>query len=158
MLHRVFGRKLNQSTNQRKRLFRNLTRSLILHGKIKTTLAKAKAIQPLIEKLVTKAKTDNLHNRRIVFKQLAERVVVDKLFKVIGPAFKEITGGYTRIIKFGTRKGDNSLLAVLTFTKEIPKEEEKKEEKALKKVEIKKEKKVKKEKEENAKNKTNQTK
>lgn len=119
MLHSVFGRKLNRSANERKRLFRNLTRSLILHGKITTTLAKAKAIQPLIEKMITKAKNDNaLKTRRLLLKSLSDRFTVDKLLE-IGPLFKNRNGGYTRIVKLGRRVGDNANHVVMTFTETV---------------------------------------
>lgn len=122
MLHQVFGRKLNRTSNERKRLFRNLTRSLILYGRITTTLAKAKAIQPLVEKLVTRAKNNTLHNRRILLKEIVDRMVVDKLLKVVGPAFKNTHGGYTRIIKIKSSKGDNRTQAIISFTQEFVQE------------------------------------
>lgn len=141
MLHHVFGRKLNRSSNERKRLFRNLARSLILHGQITTSIAKAKAIQPLVEKMVTRAKVNTLHNRRILLKEITERAVVDKLLSEIGPSFKNIAGGYTRIIKIANRDGDNTIQAVISFTQKFVTE-----------------KKVLKEKEVNAKDKTNKKK
>lgn len=119
MLHHVFGRKLNRTANERKRLFRNLTRSLILHGQINTTLAKAKAVQPLVEKLITRSKVANLENRRFLLKQLNDQQVVNKLLIEIGPLFDNIKGGYTKIIKLGNRLGDNAQSVVFTFTKSV---------------------------------------
>jgi len=119
MLHHVFGRKLNRTANERKRLFRNLTRSLILHGQINTTLAKAKAVQPLVEKLITKSRVADLTNRRFLLKQLNDQQVVNKLLTEIGPLFGNISGGYTRIIKLGNRLGDNAQSVVFTFTKSV---------------------------------------
>ncbi len=120
MQHMVFGRKLNRTANERKRLFRNLTRSLILHGQIKTSLAKAKAIQPLVEKLITKAKknTDLLRTRRLLLKELADEKSVNKLLE-IGPLFNNRKGGYTRIIKLGNRAGDNTIEVVMSFTQTV---------------------------------------
>lgn len=119
MLHHVYGRKLGRTANERKRLFRNLTRSLVLHGQIVTTLAKAKAIVPLVEKLVTKAKENNIQNRRYILKKIADNEVTDKLLKEIGPLFKLRPGGYTRIIKTKSRIGDNTSCAVLSFTQTV---------------------------------------
>lgn len=119
MLHHVFGRKLNRTANERKRLFKNLIRSLVVNGKISTTLAKAKAVQPGIEKLVTRAKITDLVSRRFLLKQINDEAVVDKLLTEIGPLFKNVNGGYTRIIKSGKRFGDNAQSVLFTFTKNV---------------------------------------
>lgn len=123
MLHHVFGRKLNRSANERKRLFRNLARSLILNGQITTSFAKAKAVQPLVEKMVTRAKVNTLHNRRLLLKEIKDRSVVDKLLSEVGPLFKSRPGGYTRIIKIGNRLGDNTIQVMISFTQNIQKSE-----------------------------------
>ncbi len=156
MQHHVFGRKLNRSSNERKRLFRNLTRSLILNGQITTSKAKAKAIQPLIEKLITRAKENNLTNRRLLLKELADEEVVNKMLSEIGPLFKNRPGGYTRIIKLDNRLGDNTELVSFSFTQIVSKTSKpKKVEKEKKKVA---EKNINKEKEINAKDKINKRK
>lgn len=121
MLHRVAGRKLGRTTNQRKSLFRTLANQFILHEKIETTEAKAKAIRPMVEKLVTRAKVDSIHNRRQLLKTLASENTVAKMLEVIGPKFKNRTGGYTRIIRLGQRSGDRAQLVVLTFVEEVSK-------------------------------------
>lgn len=132
MRHKVSGRKLNRSTNERKRLFRNLSRSLILHGSITTTRAKAKAIQGFVEKLVTKAKDNNLTIRRHLTSELNDQRSVNKLLTEIGPLFKTVNGGYTKIIKLVNRTSDNAQLAIITFTKTISKSEDIKKEKPIK--------------------------
>lgn len=119
MTHRVAGRKLGRTTNQRKSLFRNLANQLILHEKIETTEAKAKAIRPMVEKLVTRAKENTIHNRRELLKSLASENTVRKMLEVIGPKFKNRAGGYTRIIRLGSRVGDRASLVALTFVEEV---------------------------------------
>ena len=119
MLHSIYGRKLGRTTDERKRLFINLSRSLFFHGKINTTLAKAKAIQPFVEKLITKARIDSLTTRRQLYKSLNDRHIVERVLKVIGPAFKNKPGGYTRIIKTPASFGDNAKQAVMMFTEKI---------------------------------------
>lgn len=123
MRHKVAGRKLNRTSNERKRLFRNLTRSLILHGSITTTVAKAKSIQAYTEKMVTKSKINSLTSRRFLISELNDDLVVEKLLTEIGPLFKTTNGGYTKIIKLVNRIGDNSHMCVISFTKAISKSE-----------------------------------
>ncbi len=106
MRHNIMGRQLNRSMKQRKALFRNLATDLFRHNRIKTTEAKAKAIQPMAEKLVTLARRGDLHARRLAAQDVCDPVVVQKLFNEIGPAMKNKTGGYTRIYKLGPRHGD----------------------------------------------------
>lgn len=121
MLHHVYGRKLNRTANERKRLFKNLSRSLILEGQIKTSFAKAKAIAPMVEKWVTRARVDSLNTRRLLLKEIFDNQVVEKLIKEIGPLFKSRNGGYTRIIKLGNRASDNTKMVLLAFTQEVTK-------------------------------------
>ena len=108
MRHLKAKRKFGRKTGPRKAVIKNLFVSLILHEKIKTTEAKAKEIKPLIEKLITKAKVDNLHNRSEAMKKLTTKNSIKKLFEVIGPKYKDRKGGYVRIIKLGERKGDSA--------------------------------------------------
>ncbi len=122
MRHKVFGRKLNRNTNERKRLFRNISRSLILNGHVRTTLARAKAVQPFIEKLITKAKENNLRIRRILFKELVDKKIVEKTTD-IAKVFRLRKGGYTRITKLALRAGDNASEVIISFTENIPTKE-----------------------------------
>lgn len=120
MRHRIFGRQLGRDTNERKRLFRNLSRSLILHGRITTTLGKAKALKPFVERLITYAKENTLSNRRLLLRKLPDKEAVNKLLLEIGPLFKKRAGGYTRIIRSGSRLGDNTTKVILSFTENVP--------------------------------------
>jgi large subunit ribosomal protein L17 len=96
----------------------NLATSLFEHGRIKTTEAKARALRPYAEKLVTHAKKGSLHNRREVMKKIRDKDVVHTLFAEIGPFFADREGGYTRIIKVEARKGDNAPMAVIELVRE----------------------------------------
>jgi large subunit ribosomal protein L17 len=89
--------------------------SLILHEHAETTLIKAKTLRPLIEKLVTMARTDCLHNRRQAYSYLFDKSAVHKLFEEVAPRFKEREGGYTRVLRTGFRHGDSAQMAVIEF-------------------------------------------
>lgn len=115
MRHQLAGRKLGRNTHERRSLFRNLIRSLILHERVRTTVAKAKTIRPLVDKLMTQAKQGTLAGRRQVLASLPDRHSVDKLFKEIAPRVGKRTSGFTRIRRVGRRLGDNSLLAQIEF-------------------------------------------
>ncbi len=119
MRHKVAGKKLGRTKNQRKALFRSLANNLILHEKIVTTSAKAKAVKPMVEKLVTRAKTDSIHNRRLLIKELASENTARKMLEVIGPKFKARPGGYTKIVKLGNRPGDQAPLVSLMFVEDV---------------------------------------
>lgn len=106
---------LDRKRDQRKALLRNLCRSLIKYGKIKTTLAKAKFIKPTIEKLITIGKKNDLSSRRKIFSFFQDEEIVNKILNEISPRYKERKGGYTRIIKAGTRKGDGAEMAIIEF-------------------------------------------
>lgn len=120
MHHRKTGRKLNRNSSHRKLMFANLMNSLIRYGIIKTTLSKAKELSRLIEPIITKSKIDNLSNRRYVFNLLRDKRIVNIVFWKTNIFFMNMSGGYTRIIKAGFRKGDNAPLAYvkLSITKE----------------------------------------
>lgn len=111
MRHRVAGRKLGRPTGHRTALFRNLVTDLLRYEGLTTTLAKAKAIQPIAEKLVTVGKVDSVHHRRLAAASLYDKKIVQKLFEVVGPRFAERPGGYTRVIRLGNRLGDNAPIA-----------------------------------------------
>ena len=114
----------------------NLVRGLFISQSIKTTIVKAKESRKLAEKLITIAKKDDIHSRRKVFAVLRDEDLTAKLFKEIAPLFKDRKGGYTRIIQFGTRRGDNAQLVVLELTEKkivAPKVKPKKEKPAVEK-------------------------
>lgn len=115
MRHNVHGRKLGRTTAHRKAMFRNQLTSLIEHEQIRTTLAKAKELRPLAERMVTHGKKGGLHHRRLARRWLPDRSSVTKLFDEIAPRFEDRPGGYTRIVKLGPRKGDGAEMAILQF-------------------------------------------
>jgi large subunit ribosomal protein L17 len=117
MRHRNAGRKFKRSPSHRRMMLRNLATSLFEHGRITTTLAKAKETQPFAEKLITLAKDGwNLNNFRRVLAVVTRKSVAFKLFKEIGPRYKDRPGGYTRIFKLArVRQGDASPMGVLTL-------------------------------------------
>src|SRR5690348_4279994 len=106
MRHRKAGRALRRTSEQRLAMLRNLASSLIEHGAIETTEARAKELRPFVEKLITKARNGTLHDRRIAGKHVHKRDTADKLFQELGPKFAKRNGGYTRILKTRARKGD----------------------------------------------------
>jgi large subunit ribosomal protein L17 len=115
MRHRVGGRKLQRTASHRTALFRNQAAALIKHEQILTTLAKAKELRPYVEKLITLAKKGGLSNRRLAHARLLDDTQLVKLFDVIGPRYEGRNGGYTRIIKAGTRASDAAAMAVIEF-------------------------------------------
>ncbi|OHU99950.1 50S ribosomal protein L17 [Mycobacterium talmoniae] len=112
------GPRLGGSSSHQKAILANLATSLFEHGRIKTTEAKARALRPYAEKLITHAKKGTLHNRREVLKKIRDKDVVHTLFAEIGPHFADRNGGYTRIIKVEARKGDNAPMAVIELVRE----------------------------------------
>lgn len=111
MRHRVSGKKLNRDREHRTALLKNLSESLIMHDGIKTTLAKAKYLRPYVERLITKAKTQDYQAVRYLKSRLYSDLAVRKLITQIAPANKNRPGGYTRITKTGNRGGDNAQMA-----------------------------------------------
>ena len=125
MRHRHGLRKLNRTTSHRLAMFRNMSNSLLRHEVIKTTLPKAKELRKVIEPLITLGKEPTLANRRLAFNRLRDREMVVKLFNEIGPRYKNRNGGYTRILKFGFRVGDNAPMALMELVdRPEPKAEE----------------------------------
>ncbi len=112
MKHRAKNRKLGRKIGPRKALIKSLMNSFIEHEKIETTEAKAKELRPKIERLITKAKTDNLTTRRLLASKLTKEMT-KKMIEEIGPKYKKREGGYTRIIKTIPRKGDGSKMAII---------------------------------------------
>lgn len=113
MRHGVKKAKLQRTASHRKSLLANQACSLIKHGRITTTLAKAKALRPYVEKLITLGKTNTLHNRRQALATLPQPTVVRKLFTEVAEAVKDRQGGYTRIVKLGQRKTDSAPMALI---------------------------------------------
>ena len=125
MRHRVKGFKLGRTASHRTAMQRNMAASLIEHERIITTVTKAKALRPFIEKLVTTSKESSVHNRRRVFAALRNKEAVSKLFEVLGPRFKDRPGGYCRILKLSKpRLGDASERAIIEFVERTPAEAE----------------------------------
>lgn len=116
MRHLNSGFKLGRKPDHRKALLRNLTASLIEKNRIQTTLAKAKAVKPIVERMVTLGKSGTLANKRRALAYLFRRKTVKLLFDEVAPRFMDRDGGYTRIIKTDFRKGDGAELAILEFT------------------------------------------
>jgi large subunit ribosomal protein L17 len=112
------GARLGGSPAHQKLILANLATQLFEHGRITTTEAKARVLRPVAERLITKAKKGDLHNRRLVLAQIKDKGVVHALFEDIAPRFAERPGGYTRITKIGPRKGDNAPMAVIELVTE----------------------------------------
>jgi large subunit ribosomal protein L17 len=113
MRHGKALRKLGRTTAHRMSLLRNLSTSFFDKERIRTTLPKAKELRPFAEKLITLARRDTLHSRRLVARSIQDRTVVKKLFDTLGPRFAQRPGGYSRILKLGWREGDGAEMAIL---------------------------------------------
>lgn len=135
MKHRVGFNKLSRKSSHRKAMTRNMVTSLFRYERITTTKAKALEIRRTAEKMITRAKVDSVHNRRIVNKDIKDAEVLNKLFTEIGPVNKDRPGGYTRILKTGLRKGDAAEMVILELVLEEKEEPKKKATKAKKKSE-----------------------
>jgi large subunit ribosomal protein L17 len=109
------GRKLNRTSQHRQMLFRNMSQALIKHEQIVTTLAKARELRPVVERLITLGKRGDLHARRLAFARLRDNDMVTKLFDTLAERYADRQGGYTRIIKAGFRYGDSAAMAVIEF-------------------------------------------
>jgi large subunit ribosomal protein L17 len=113
MRHRRAGKKLGRDSAHRKALYSNLAGALIEHGRIKTTEAKAKAVKPFAEQMITLGKRGDLHARRLALAELRSQFVVHHLFSEVAPRFSDRPGGYTRIVKLGPRLGDAAEMVYL---------------------------------------------
>ena len=111
MRHAKKGKQLRRTSEQKLALMRSLAKALIERGAIETTEAKAKELRPFVEKLITKARSGTLHDRRLAVRHVHKRETADKLFQELGPKFATRAGGYTRILKTGHRKGDGAEMA-----------------------------------------------
>jgi large subunit ribosomal protein L17 len=116
--HQRAGKKLGRDSAHRKALYSNLAGALIEHGRIKTTVTKAKAVKPLAEQMITLGRRGDLHARRQATAFLRSRDVVHRLFTDVAPLFKDRPGGYTRIVRIGTRPGDAAEMAYLELVDE----------------------------------------
>jgi large subunit ribosomal protein L17 len=113
MRHHRAGKKLGRDSAHRKAMYANLAGSLIEHGRIKTTVAKAKAVKPFAEQMITLGKRGDLHARRLALAELRSQDVVHVLFAEVAPRFADRPGGYTRIVKLGPRQGDAAEMVFL---------------------------------------------
>jgi large subunit ribosomal protein L17 len=120
--HHRSGKKLGRDSAHRKALYANLAASLIEHGRIKTTEAKAKAVRPIAEKMITLGRRGDLAARRQALAYLRSQEVVHKLFADVGPRFADRNGGYSRIVKLGQRAGDGAEMAYLELVDFVPPE------------------------------------
>src|SRR6201982_2706568 len=115
MRHGKGHRKLNRTGEHRRAMFANMAAALIKHEQIVTTLPKAKDLRPVVEKLVSLGKRGDLHARRQAIAAIRDVAMVKSLFEVIGPRYKQRSGGYTRVVKAGFRYGDSAAVAVIEF-------------------------------------------
>jgi len=111
MRHRKSGRHFNRTSSHRKAMLQNMTNSLFRHELIKTTLPKAKELRRVAEPLITMAKQDNVHKRRLAFARMRDKEMVGKLFQELAPRYQGRPGGYLRVLKCGNRPGDNAPMA-----------------------------------------------
>ena len=118
MRHRSKNRQLSRTSSHRRAMLSNMASSLFEHGKVVTTVAKAKELRPVAEKLITLARRGDLHARRLVERRIRNKAVSSTLFKEIGPRFAARPGGYTRIIRLGHRAGDGAETARIELLKE----------------------------------------
>ena len=118
MRHSNSGRKFSRTPSHRKAMLQNLAKALLLHGRIRTTEMKAKDLRRVVEPLITLAKRNDLHARRLAYRVLNDHALVKHLFDEVGPIFAEVPGGYTRVLKLATRrKGDNAPMAIIEFSR-----------------------------------------
>lgn len=141
MRHRVKGRKLKRTASHRTATLRSLATSVLKHKRIKTTLAKAKEARTFVEKLITKARRNDLHSKRLIMSEIKDKEVVKELFAEIVPKIGDRPGGYTRVIKLGARVGDAAQMAILELVdynevanKKAEERKEKREQKAQEKA------------------------
>lgn len=113
MRHAIKNRKLGRTSSHRQAMFRNQLTSLFQHGRIKTTLAKAKELRPIAERMITRGRQDTVQARRLVGRWVQDKTVLRKLFEDVAPRFSDRPGGYTRILKLGPRTGDAAEMAFL---------------------------------------------
>ncbi|HEX9837452.1 MAG TPA: 50S ribosomal protein L17 [Alphaproteobacteria bacterium] len=120
MRHGMSGRKLNRTSAHRKAMFGNMAAALIKHEQIKTTLPKAKELRPIVDRLITLGKRNNLHARRQAMSVLHDRALAEKLFATLAPRYAERKGGYTRVLRAGFRYGDDAPMAYIELVDRDP--------------------------------------
>ena len=120
MRHHRSGKKLGRSASHRRALYANLAGSLIRHGRVKTTVTKAKAVKPFVEQMISLGKQGDLHARRQALSELRSREVVEVLFDEVAPRFADRPGGYARVVKLGPRLGDAAEMAYLELVDYVP--------------------------------------
>jgi large subunit ribosomal protein L17 len=120
MRHRRAGKKLGRDSAHRKALYANLASALIEHGRIETTEAKAKAVKPIAEQMITLGRRGDIHARRQALAYLRSQEVVHELFSEVAPRFRDRPGGYTRIVKLGPRPGDSAPMVYLELVDFVP--------------------------------------
>ncbi len=120
MRHHRTGKKLGRDSAHRKALYANLAASLIEHGRIRTTETKAKAVRPIVEKMITLGRDGSIHARRQALAYLRTQEIVHMLFSDVGPRFRDRPGGYTRVVKLGPRQGDAAPMAYLELVDYVP--------------------------------------
>ncbi len=135
MHNRIGFNRLGRKASHRKALHRNMVTSLFKYERIKTTKAKAMEIRRTAEKMITRAKVDSVHNRRIVAKAISDKDILNKLFTEIAPRFTERPGGYTRVLKLGNRQGDAAEVVLLELVEKAGVAEEKPAKKSAEKKE-----------------------
>ena len=113
MRHMKRVKKFNRTRGHKRAMFSNMMISLFEYGRIKTTTTKAKELRKLSEKIITRAKENTLHNKRIVLSRIKNRYIVAKLFDEIAPVYKDVNGGYTRMYKLGRRPGDGAEMSLI---------------------------------------------
>lgn len=118
MRHRVTGRKLSRNIKQRKSLFKSLINALVIHGAIRTTEAKAKAVKRLADKLIAQGRSGTLHARRLIAAFLQNKQAVSKIVDELGPVFKKRPGSFTRMIRLGRRRGDDAMMVKLELVEQ----------------------------------------
>ena len=133
MKHRIGFNALSRTTSERTALKRNMVTSLFRYERIETTKAKALEVRKMAERMITKAKVDNVHNRRMAARDIHDEAVLDKLFKEIAPMFQDRNGGYTRVLKTGYRLGDAAEMVILELVEKTQKKDAKADKKAEKK-------------------------
>ena len=134
MKHRIGFNRLSRKDNHRKAMARNMVTSIFKYERIKTTKAKALEVRKKAEKMITRAKVDSVHNRRIIAKDIADKAIITKLFTEIAPRFSKRNGGYTRILKLGRRVGDAAEIVFLELVERKEKETKSKKKKEVKEV------------------------
>ena len=118
MRHSNSGRKFSRTPSHRKAMLHNLAKALLIHGRICTTEMKAKDLRRVVKPLITPAKRNDLHARRLAYRVLNDHALVKRLFDEVGPLFAEVPGGYTRVLKLAMpRKGDNAPMAIIEFSR-----------------------------------------